>query len=316
MPQLDAQDLILAVPGLDEVAAISAVSFRQVPSGDLTIQDLVSLARHIELAFSDGVDGVVVTQGTDTIEETAFVLDLLISSAHPVVVTGAMRNPTLVSPDGPANLFAAVRVAASTVSHDLGTLVVLNDEIHAARFVRKMNSSSPATFHSPSCGPIGWLVEDRVRIVVRVSRLAPLTPPVDGEVASVALVRMSLGDDGRQLGPVGELGFAGAVVECFGGGHVPARVVSRLETLSDRIPVVLASRTGSGELLQGTYGFPGSERDLLSRGLMSAGALDGLKARILLSLVVSGETDRSRVLELFSSIVESVLPTEPPTAAL
>ncbi|HUV58115.1 MAG TPA: hypothetical protein VMV96_04850, partial [Acidimicrobiales bacterium] len=111
-------------------------------------------------------------------------------------------------------------------------------------------------------------------------------------------------------------GFAGAVVECFGGGHVPARVVSSLETLSGRIPVALASRTGSGELLQGTYGFPGSERDLLSRGLMSAGALDGLKARILLSLVMSVETDRSRVLELFASMVASVLPTEPPTAAM
>jgi len=315
VPQLDALDLTSAVPGLDDVAAISAVSFRQVPSGDLTIEDLVSLAREIELAFSDGVDGVVVTQGTDTIEETAFVLDLLISSAHPVVVTGAMRNPTLVSADGPANLLAAVRVAASTVSHDLGTLVVLNDEVHAARFVRKMNSSSLATFHSPSCGPIGWIVEDRVRIVVRVSRLATLTPPVDG-AAAVALVTMSLGDDGRQLGSIGELGFAGAVVEGFGGGHVPARVVSGIEDLSRRMPVVLASRTGSGELLQGTYGFPGSERDLLSRGLMSAGALDGLKARILLSLITSVVTDRSRIREMFAATVESMMPTESPTATV
>lgn len=313
-PQLDALDLISAVPGLDDVAAISAVSFRQVPSGDLTIEDVVSLARQIELAFADGIDGVVVTQGTDTIEETAFVLDLLIGSARPVVVTGAMRNPTLVGSDGPANLLAAVRVAASTVSRGLGTLVVLNDEVHAARFVRKMNSSSPATFRSPSCGPIGWIVEDRVRIIVRVARLALLTPPVDDMVAAVALVKMSLGDDGRQLDPIGELGFAGAVVECFGGGHVPARVVSSLETLSGLMPVVLASRTGSGELLQATYGFPGSERDLLSRGLLSAGSLDGLKARILLSLITSVETDRLRIREVFASTVTSILPTEPPLA--
>lgn len=305
-PQLSALDLIAAVPQVNDVADVTAVAFRQVPSGDLTLTDLVELADAISESFESGTDGVVVTQGTDTIEETSFALDLLVHSPRPVVVTGAMRNPTLASPDGPANILASVRVAASEQARGLGTLVVLNDQVHAARFVRKTHTSSLATFQSSGAGPLGWLIEDHARIVTRVAPLARLPRISKGEVPPVALIKCSIGDDERVIDQIASLGYAGAVVEGFGGGHVPGWMVPALEGLNERIPVVLASRTGSGEVLRSTYGFPGSERDLLSRGLLSAGALDGPKARVLLSLIMSFETDAAHVRTAFEEVVASV----------
>jgi L-asparaginase len=314
-PQLIASDLIAAIPQVREVAEVTAVEFRQVPSGDLTIPDIVALAHAIDDSFRRGADGVVVTQGTDTIEETSFALDLLVQNSRPVVVTGAMRNPTMASADGPANLLGAIRVAASHHASGLGTLVVLNDEIHAARFVRKTHTSSLGTFRSPSSGPLGWLIEDRLRIVYRVAPLSGFRHFTAEAVPAVALIKCSLGDDARIIDRLESLGYAGAVVEGFGGGHVPARIASALESLSARMPLVLASRTGSGELLQETYGFIGSERDLLSRrGLISSGVLDGPKARILLSLVISMDDERTRARAAFESAVRSLSSFESPAS--
>jgi L-asparaginase len=306
-PRLGARDLVGAVPQLQEVAELEAVAFRQTASGDLTLPDLVLLAREITQRFDQGVDGVVVTQGTDTIEETSFALDLLVAGDRPVVVTGAMRNPTLAGPDGPANLLAAVQVAAAPGSVGLGTVVVFNDEVHAARFVRKTHTSSPATFRSVTAGPLGWVVEGRPRIAFRLPALAgvPFGLP-DGEVPAVALLTSVLGDDSRLLGHVASSGYAGLVLEAFGGGHVPAPVVPALAELATRLPVVLASRTGGGEVLQSTYGFPGSERDLLSRGLIPAGFLDGRKARILLSVLLASGRDLEGVRTAFAELNESV----------
>jgi L-asparaginase len=288
------------------VAELETVAFRQVASGDLMLPDLVALAGEIRKCFDQGVAGVVVTQGTDTLEETSFALDLLVHSPRPIVVTGAMRNPTLAGPDGPANLLAAVQVAASPQAVGLGTLVVLNDEIHAARFVCKTNTSSPSTFRSPTVGPLGWLAEGRPRIVFRVPVLKGRPGTTDKEAPAVALFKCALGDDLRVITQLEALGYVGLVIEAFGGGHVPSHVVPALEDLASRVPVVLTSRTGSGEVLAETYGFPGSERDLLSRGLISAGFLDGLKARILLSLLLAAGSNVDSVRRSFEQINTSV----------
>ncbi len=305
VPQLGARELIAAVPALHDVADIEALAFRQVPSGDLTLADVVAVARRIDEAVAQGVDGVVVTQGTDTIEESAFALDLLGAHAVPVVVTGAMRNPTLVSPDGPANLLSAVRVAASPDARGLGCLVVFNDEIHAARFVRKTHSSSLATFQSPGAGPLGRVSEENVRVVLRCRALASVGLDL-GDVAPVALVSCALGDDGRLVRALGDLGYRGAVIDGFGAGHVPSTMVDALERLHRDMPVVLCSRTGSGEVLAHTYGFVGSESDLLARGLVSGGELDGRKARVALSLALASVPERERALELFARVRDSL----------
>jgi L-asparaginase len=306
-PRLGARDLVEAVPQLQEVADLETVSFRQVASGDLTLQDLIALAAEITDYLEAGASGTVVTQGTDTIEETSFALDLLVRGHRPVVVTGAMRNPTLAGPDGPANLLAAVQVATAPEAAGLGTLVVLNDEIHAARFVRKTHTSSPATFHSPTTGRLGWMIEGRPRIAFRAPALWRIPSHLNEQaVPPVALLTSALGDDSRLIAQVETLGYAGLVLEAFGGGHVPAHVVPALADLASRLPVVLASRTGGGEVLQETYSFPGSERDLLSHGLIPAGFLDGLKARILLSLLLTAGANLDRVRAAFEQVNASI----------
>jgi L-asparaginase len=309
-PRLGARELVAAVPQLRGIADVETVAFRQVPSSDLTMSDVVALAAEIGRRFEAGAAGAVVTQGTDTIEETSFALDLL-TGGGPVVVTGAMRNPTLAGPDGPANLVAAVQVAASPGARGLGTLVVLNDEIHAARFVGKTHTSSPSTFRSLTVGPVGWVVEGRPRVVMRLPRLEGRPAAISGDVPAVALLTSTLGDDARLIEAVAALGYAGLVIGAFGGGHVPGHLVEDLARLARRIPVVLASRAPGGEMLQRTYEFPGSERDLLSRGLIPAGFLSGLKARVLLSLLLAAGADTEGVRVAFDRMNASVAAVPP-----
>ncbi len=287
--------LVEDVPEISSVAEVSADSFRQVPGSELVLEDLVELAAEIKGRIDAGAAGVVVTQGTDTIEETSFALDLLVDRDAPVVVTGAMRNPTLPGAEGPANLLASVRVATSEAARGLGTVVVLNDEIHAARFVQKTHTSNPATFRSPLAGPVGYVFEDNVRIVTRPVGRRHISLPPESQNRPVALYTISLGDDGRLLDQIRRLGYEGLVVEAFGVGHVHSIMAEPLESLAGEMPVVLASRTGSGEVHRNTYGFTGSESDLLSRGLIRAGMLDGPKARLFLSLLLRSRASREEI---------------------
>ena len=290
-PKLGAAELVASVPDLATVAEIEADSPARLPSPSLTPGHLVDVARRIAAAFAAGVDGAVVIQGTDTIEESAFLLDLLVAGEQPVVVTGAMRGAAAPGADGPANLLAAARVAASDAARGLGTLAVLNDEIHAARFVQKSHTALPSAFTSPMAGPLGLVAEDRVRILARVARL-PTRPAAPGTPAPVALLRWAMGDDGRLLGALPGLGYAGAVIEGMGAGHVPADAAEAVGALAARMPVVLASRCATGPVFAQTYGYPGGEIDLIRRGAIPGGLLSGPKARLLLGLVLrDGDRD-------------------------
>ena len=300
-PTLTGEALVSDVPEIAGVAEVSAVSFRQAASGELTVDDLAELASEITDLVGEGASGAVVTQGTDAIEETAFVLDLLVDPDAPVVVTGAMRNPTLPGADGPANLLASIQVAASDVARDLGAVVVLNDEIHAARFVRKTHTSNPATFRSDPVGPVGWISEGKPRVVLRPVGRNKITLPEGTQDRKAALLTIALDDDGRLLPAIEQQGYAGLVIEAMGGGHVPSVMVEALEDLAEKMPVILASRTGGGEVLRSTYGFPGSEIDLLDRGLINAGLLDGLKARLFLTLLLRSGATREEIRDSFDS---------------
>lgn len=285
-PTLGAAELIEAVPGLADVAAIAAQSALRIPGASLTFDDLIHLAALLDARFADDTDGAVVIQGTDTIEETAWCLDLLVASDKPVVVTGAMRGAQAPGADGPANLLAATRVAASESARGLGALVVLNDEVHAARFVQKSHTSLPSAFTSPSAGPLGLVVEGRVRMHARLGRTPTIALAASTQEAPVALLKMALGDDGRLLGALPGLGYRGAVIEAMGAGHVAAGVAPLVGELARYMPVVLSVRVAAGPSFTSTYGFAGSEIDLLGRGVLPGGLLGGLRARIVLSLLL------------------------------
>ncbi|MET9434474.1 asparaginase [Streptomyces sp. NPDC006551] len=292
----------LGVSGID----VELRDFRRLPSSSLSFEDLAALAREVrETVAADS--GVVVVQGTDTLEETAFLLDLLCATSRPIVVTGAMRRPDLPGADGPANLAAAVAVAADPACRDLGVLVVFADEIHAARHVRKTHTTSVATFASPGAGPLGSVVEGVPRILLRpATPTAPCPLRLDPTVR-VALVTLAFGDRGDLLTGL-DPRIDGLVVAAFGAGHVPTWLVEPLEKLATRIPVVLASRTGAGTTLTHTYRGPGSEHDVLRRGLIPAGALDPAKARLLLHTLLSAGVagpagyDRPRITAAFTHL--------------
>jgi L-asparaginase len=299
-PKLGATELVASVPALADVAEIEAHSPHRLPSPSLGPAHLVDVARRIEDGFASGFDGAVVIQGTDTIEESAFILDLLVDGDKPVVVTGAMRGADAPGADGPANLLAAAIVAASSDARGLGTLVVMNYDIHAARFVQKSHTVLPSAFASPLVGPLGVVAERRPRIYARVPRGSHLSPS-DGPPAPVALVKWAMGDDGRMLPTLPGLGYAGLVVEGMGAGHVPADAAPILGDLATKMPVVLATRAMTGPVFTRTYGYPGSEIDLLARNLVPAGYLSGLKARLLLGFSLRSKAGAATVRDAFAA---------------
>lgn len=299
VPSASPSELVAAVPGLAEQGLeLELVDFRQVPGASLQLDDLAALGAAIAKALAAGAAGVVVTQGTDTLEETAFLLDLWHGGPQPVVVTGAMRNPTQAGADGAGNLLAAILTAASSESWGRGVLAVLADEVHQAKRVRKVHATALNAFQSPNGGPVGYVTEGAPHFLapapgVRYS--VPLVTPA--RWPRVPLVTLALSDDGLVLDAVASSTGTvdGLVVAAFGVGHAPQRLAAPLGRLAQQLPVVLASRTGAGMGLASTYGFVGSERDLLGRGLLRAGWLGPLKARLLVQAVLAAGADRSMV---------------------
>jgi L-asparaginase len=288
-PSLQAADLLRAVPGLDDVAELSAVTLRTEPGAWLTPVEVVAVGEWAHRQVADGADGVVVVQGTDTIEETAYLLGLHWDRPQPLVVTGAMRAPSTAGADGPANLLAATVVAAATASRDRGALVVLNDDVHAAARVRKTDTVAMHAFSSAPFGPVGRVHERSVTYAGAPGPWPALPAPRPGHDPRVALLETHLGDRGDLLRLVADAGYDGIVLAGFGAGHVSAALADVVGEVAARCPVVLASRTGGGPVLRSTYGFVGSERDLLARGVVPAGWLDPRKARLLLwALLAAG----------------------------
>jgi L-asparaginase len=299
-PKLSAQDLVAELPDLACSAEVTARSLCQVSSASLSVLSLLDLFSEIRKSFDEGAAAVVVTQGTDTLEETSFALDLIHAGPEPIVFTGAMRPASSPGRDGPANLLAALQVAASPAARGIGVVTVMADEIHSARWVTKRHTSRVAAFDSPLTGPIGWVSEGQVRIANRPASRPTLSPPIPAALQPVATVALGIGDDGCLLPSLPGMGYAGLVIEAMGGGHVPADAVDAVAKVAAEIPVVVSSRTGAGELLKRTYGFPGSETDLLSLGVISAGILIPSKARLLLMFLLANCDASDDVREVFS----------------
>lgn len=299
VPSLSGAQLLSAVPGLAEAAEVTVDSPVQLPSASLIVDQLRDVARRVEAALAQGATGAVVVQGTDAIEESAFVLDLLLQTDRPVVITGAMRGPEAAGADGPANLLAAVTVAASSAS-DIGVVVVLNNTVHAARFVRKGHTSLPSAFVSDPAGPLGHVIEGRFQTHWQVPRRPRLRLNEAAPIPPVALLTVGMGDDARLIDALPGLGFEGVVIAAMGAGHVPGILAEPLGALAGQMPVVLSTRVASGPIARNTYGYPGSEIDLLARGLIRGGTLGALKARLLLQLsLASGHCGTEALQSLF-----------------
>jgi L-asparaginase len=286
------------VPTLKAIAQLKTIQAFTKPGIHLVFQDLARLATLVNTELQGNTDGVVITQGTDTIEETAFALQLMTTSQKPVVVTGAMRHPTSLSADGPANLEAAVRVAVSASAHNLGCVVVMNNEIHAARFVRKMHTGSLNAFQSPNIGPIGWIREGTVKVMATPKPTPTIS--VNHLDRKVLIVTTGLGEDGAIIAAAENAGYDGIVLAAAGAGHVSEQAATHIKGIANRLPVVLSSRAGSGDVFENTYGFVGSEIDLLKEGIIHAGSLDPTKARVLLTLLLCNSADQQDIRRAFA----------------
>jgi L-asparaginase len=298
-PSLAADSLVKAVPAIADVAEVAAKTLDTKPGASLGFADVVLAISAARQAIEGGAAGVVVVQGTDTIEETAYLIDLYWDLEEPLVVTGAMRAPQTPGADGPANLLSAVRVAGVPASRGLGVLVVLNEEVHAAARVRKMRASGTGAFESPSFGQLGALEEGRVVYGNRPVRLSAIEPSGTPRSPRVALLETSLGDDGELLRMVAGAGYEGVVIAGFGVGHLSAAYAEAVEEVRDTIPLVLASRTGAGTTFSQSYAFDGSESHLLALGMIPAGWLDSRKARVLLVALLQGGFDSDRIRKEF-----------------
>ena len=295
-PVMSARAISDSVPGLGELAELELIDLARLPSIDVTFALAIQVAEAAREAEARGCTGVVVTQGTDTLEEMSFTVDLLHEGDMPVAFTGAMRHAGVVGHDGPTNLLDAVRTVISPGARGLGCLVVLNEEIHSARAVRKMHTTSLAAFASPSVGPVGWVTEGVPHLRDRPYRRLAIRVPSGAEVVRPPLVKIAFDDDGWWLPPLREGKATGLVLEAMGGGHVPSWIATELAELAPTIPIVVTSRTGNGQVLESTYGgFPGSETHLIAAGLIPGGSLDSLKAHILLALLLTEGADRERI---------------------
>ncbi|SRR6266511_3219811 len=263
------------------------VDVARVPSRAMTPELMRRLAVMVRRAVAEGCVGAVVTHGTDTLEETAYALSLMLPRDVPVALTGAMRLPGAAGYDGEANVRAAVAVAADPRCAALGPLVVLGDELHLARWVAKVHTTSPAAFASPDLGPVGSVVEGRVQLTVEQAPTDLLGIPETLDTHVVELVWVAAGADGRLL-DAAATHADGIVVAGTGGGHVPPPVATAIGRAIDAgVPVVLASRCGAGPLLGDTYAGEGSERHLRSLGVVPAGCLAPLKARLRLQVALA-----------------------------
>lgn len=279
VPVLRGADLRARLAGW--AGPLEVIEHCHLPSAHFTLATLWGLRQRVQdLARQPDMGGIVIAHGTDVLEETAYLLDLTVEGAAPIVVTGAMRTASDPGYEGAANLLAALRVAADPAARGVGAVVVLADEVHAARTVTKMHTTSPDTFSSPCWGPLGRVEEDRVvwlgrppvRHVLHTERLEE----------GVLLIKLAVGMDDSLLRYAVEWGMRGVVLETLGGGRVPPWWMPALREAVERgVVVVMTSRCPAGRVGD-HYGYAGAHRDQAAAGALFARGLNGPKARIKL----------------------------------
>jgi L-asparaginase len=292
-PQLEAEELVASVPGLKAFPDLEAITVVNKPSAHLTLEDQLRICRAARDAARRGI-GVVVTHGTDVLEETAMLCDVLHDADAPIVFTGAIRLASAAGADGPANLVDAVSVAASAPAAGMGVLVVFGGEIHHARCARKTDTTSLVAFSSPQTGPLGRVTEGHPTIWSRIPRNPPLDPP--SLEKRVHIVPTSAGDDGSLARAALDTDPDGIVLGTLGAGHLTPELLEVWATAAREIPIVAYCRPERGVVLNATYGYAGSERDLRGTKIIPAGFLSpqAIRMKLLACLAAGLDVEETR----------------------
>jgi len=265
---------------IDEDVELIVEDIFNLPSPHMTPTEMLQLKERIQLAHISGVTGVVITHGTDTLEETAFFLDTTIGSQLPIVITGAMRSSNEIGSDGLYNFESAIRVAKCPEANNKGVLVVMNDEIHSARYVTKTHTTNIATFRTPTLGPIGLVTKHRILFMQELLNSQQID--VDRVDGLFPIMKAYAGMTGELFEALADSQIDGLVIEALGAGNLPPQTIEPLKKLIDRqIPVVLVSRCFNG-IAEPVYDYPGGGIELQQLGIIFCNSINSQKARIKL----------------------------------
>lgn len=301
VPTSEFAEFLRSFPQLNSVANVDIVEYSNIPSPYMTPQMMFELAKYVDQQVIN-YDGAVLTHGTDTLEETAYLCDLVLTTRKPVVFTAAMRSGSDLGLDGPRNIIGAVRVASHVDSMDKAVLVVMNDEIHTARDVVKSDSGKVDSFISMGYGALGSVDPDR--IVYHRQTLYRESVWTDEIETNIDLIRASAGFDGRFIHCSIEHGVKAIVIEAFGRGNLPMDILPDIQAALDRgILIVIASRTYTGRVLP-EYGYLGGGKNLQDMGAILAGNLKGNKVRLKLMTLFGKYKDPEMVKRFFLQSLE------------
>jgi L-asparaginase len=298
VPTLTGEEIMSMVTGIESYAEIESYTFSNFPGPHMSPERMLELSNYIKnIIARDDISGAVVTHGTDTLEETAYFLDLTIKSEKPVIVTGAMRSGSELGYDGPANLAASICTAVSDETKGRGVLVCFNGELYCASEVTKVNSMSLGAFNSPNFGPIG--IVDSNKVIFYRDRIQKQHIDADKLETRVDLIKAAAGMDSSLIDFCVDRGAKGLVIEGMGRGNIPPDMVDGVKKAIEKgVAVVLTSRCFQGRVLD-SYGYHGGGKELRNLGIIFGDFLPGQKARIKLILALSTTNSIDKVRDIF-----------------
>lgn len=302
VPALTSEEIVNMIPNIENLAKIEVINYGNIPSPHITPSMMLEIGKIVEKTINrHDITGVVITHGTDTLEETAYLLDLLIKTSKPIVFLGAMRNSSELGYDGSSNLAAGLCTAISDNAKNKGVLVVMNNEVNAAAEVTKTNTLSLDTFKSPEFGPLGIVDNDEVIFHRNIISHQHINSDVLEE--RVALIKTVPGMNSDIIDFYIDTNYKGIVIESLGRGNVPPTMIHGIKRAIDsNIPVVMVSRCPTGRVLD-SYGYEGGGKHLRELGVILGGNLPGQKIRIKLMLALGMTKDMNKIKEIIEKTI-------------
>lgn len=306
IPALSGEELLTMLSGIEKMAQIEPFTYGSYPGPHITPEMMLEIARMTrKLTKRQDISGVVITHGTDNLEETAYFLDLVLQEEKPIVITGAMRNSSELGYDGPANLAASICTVCAKDSINKGVLVVMNNQVNGADEVTKTHTLALDTFQSMDFGPLGIVDQDKV--IYYRDRKNRQHINTDSIVSNIGLIKVASGMDSSLIRYCVDSGMKGVVLEGMGRGNIPPNMVEGVRyAISKNIPVVLVSRCPKGRVFD-TYGYTGGGKELRNAGVILGDNMSGQKARIKLMVILGVTKNMNEIKELFEEGLYSII---------